>query len=209
MRKQNNFFKFLQIIFTVAALWGASALFALDAMAHPHVFIIQQIEVVFDDKGLAGIKARWAFDDMFASMISEDYDHNKNGQLEASEIKNIKENAFSYIAEYNYFTFIKIDGKPFKVQYITDFKAVLKDKQLEYQFFIPCHVGAASRAKKITVATYDPSYYAAIFFSETAPVSLVSADRYEVKTSVREDKDTTIYYGMIHPWTLFLEFGKK
>ena len=180
-----------------------------DVQAHPHVFIVQRLNVVFDDKGLAGIKVRWKFDDMFASMIAEDHDLNRNGKLEPSEVKTIKEKAFSYISEFSYFSFLKIEKKPFQVKFITDFNAVLENKGLVYEFFIPCHVAATRRFKKVSVATYDPSYYSAIFFANKGPVSLTLSEAYEVKTAIREDPETKIYYDMIHPWTLFLEFRQK
>lgn len=179
------------------------------AIAHPHVFIDQQLEVVFDDNGLAGIRIRWKFDDMFASMIAEDYDLNRNGRLELPEVKEIKEKAFSYISEYNYFNFIKIDDKPFQVKFIRDFNALLENKRLVYEFLIPCHVTAIQQFKKVSIATYDPSYYTAILFAEKEPVSLTSVEAYEVKTAIREDHETKIYFDMIHPWTLFLEFRQK
>ena len=177
--------------------------------AHPHVFIVQRLEVVFDEKGLSGIRICWLFDDMFASMIAEEHDRNRNGKLEPSEVKAIKEKAFSYISEYNYFTFVKIENKLFQVKFITDFNAVLKDKRIEYQFFVPCHVRAIHNVKKIAVATYDPTYYTAIYFAENRSVTLTSGDAFKVKTAIREDPSTTIYFGMIHPWTLFLEFCLK
>ena len=180
-----------------------------DLYAHPHVFVVQRLNVVFDDKGLAGIKVFWKFDDMFAGMIAEDHDLNRNGILEPVEVKTVEKNAFSYIAEYSYFSFIKIDKKPFEVKFIRDFDAVLKDNRLTYEFFIPCHVSVTKHIKKITVATYDPSYYTAIFFAANSSVSLSNADTYEVKTAIREDPDTKIYYDMVHPWTLFLEFSLK
>jgi len=127
--------------------------------AHPHVFITQSIQIVFNDKGLAGFKVRWQFDDMFSAMIAGDYDKNENGRLEAAEKKAIRKEAFEPLAEHNYFTFIKIDGKSFQVQYIKDFEARLENKRLQYRFLIPCHVTAISHSKKLTVATYDSTYY--------------------------------------------------
>ena len=180
-----------------------------EAQAHPHVFIVQRLDVVFDDKGLAGIRVRWIFDDMFASMIAEDHDINRNGKLEANEIQAVKEKAFSFIAEQNYFIFIKIDQKPFQVKFIKNFNAILKNQKLVYEFLIPCHVTATRNFKKIQVASYDPTYYTAIYFAQNNPVSLTTADRFEVKTAIREDPDTKIYFDMVHPWTLFAEFRKK
>lgn len=186
-----------------------SVLFALPVLGHPHVFIAQRVDVVFDDKGLAGFRMHWKFDDMFSTMIAADHDKNKNGRLENPEVESIREKAFSYIAESNYFTFVTIDGRAFDVKYVSGFNAVLKDKTLEYIFFVPCHVSAIETAKKIKLATYDPTYYSAIFFTQNRPVTLNTAEKYEIKTAVKEDPDTLIYYDMIHPWTLFLEFCKK
>jgi ABC-type uncharacterized transport system substrate-binding protein len=140
--------------------------------AHPHVFIVQRINLVFDDQGLAGFKMRWGFDEMFSSMIAGDYDRNRNGRFESEEVQTVKKIAFNYIANYNYFTFIKIDGKPFEVKYIKDFVAILENNKLIYEFLVPCHVAAIDRFKEIIVATYDPSYYTAIFFAKNQPASL-------------------------------------
>jgi len=43
------------------------------SFSHPHVFMTQQITSVFDDKGVAGFKIRWEFDDMFSSMYMGSY----------------------------------------------------------------------------------------------------------------------------------------
>lgn len=166
---------------------------------------MQRLNVVFDEKGLAGIKVRWKFDDMFA----EDHDLNRNGKLEAGEVIKIKEKAFSFISEHSYFTFIKIDNVPFKVKFVRDFNAILENRKLVYEFLIPCHVTATNQAKKVTVASYDPSYYTAIYFTRKEPVTLTTADDFDVKTSLKEDPDTKIYFDMIHPWTLFMEFRQK
>ncbi|MBL0717016.1 MAG: DUF1007 family protein [Desulfosarcina sp.] len=179
------------------------------ALSHPHVFIVQRIKIVFDDNGLAGFNIQWNFDDMFASMIAGDYDKNKNGTLEKNEVELIKKEAFSYLANYNYFTFIKNGKKPFTIKFIQNFSAILNNNKLRYNFFIPFHVTAANNFKDVTVAVYDPSYYTAIFFSAKNPVTLDNSEAFEVKTSIKEDKSTSIYYDMINPWALFLNFRIK
>lgn len=186
--------------------WNA---FLNRANAHPHLFIVQRLNIEFDNKGLSGIRVIWKMDDMFAEMVAEDYDTNKNGTLEPGEVSTVKEKAFLYISEYDYFSFIKIDGTPFQVKFIKDFTAILENGRLQYEFTIPCHVTAAEQVKRVSVATYDPTYYTAIFFAGNGPVSLTSADPFEVNASVKEDPDTKIYYDMVHPWALFLEFRKK
>lgn len=179
------------------------------ALSHPHVFITQKIKIVFNDQGLAGFNINWTFDDMFASMLVGDYDKNKNKFFEKNEVALIKKEAFSNLSDYNYFTFIKINGKTFVVKYIQSFSAELHDKKLIYDFFIPCHVTATRRFKHVKVSTYDPSYYCAIFFENNDLVSLDNSNFYKVRTTVKKDKSTTIYYGQINPWTLFLDFRTK
>jgi ABC-type uncharacterized transport system substrate-binding protein len=180
-----------------------------EVQAHPHVFITQRLNLVFDDKGLAGIKVCWQMDDMFAAMIAEDHDLNQNGKLEISEIQAVKEKAFSFVSEYNYFTFIKIDNEPFQVKFIKDFNAILENRKLVYEFLVPCHVTATNLVKKLTVASYDPSYYISIYFAPQKPVSFTAAEDFDVNTFIKEDPDTTIYFDMIHPWTFFMEFRRK
>ena len=179
------------------------------ALSHPHIFIAQKIKIVFDNQGLAGFNIHWTFDDMFTSMIVGDYDKNQNGILEKSEVVLIKNEAFSYISNYNYFTFVKIERKPFYVKFIHNFSAELHDKKLVYKFFIPCNIMATSNFKQVTVASYDPSYYCAVLFANKGSVSLDNCESFEVKTAMKKDKSTSIYYGLVNPWALFLDFRKK
>lgn len=179
------------------------------ALSHPHVFIVQRLQIVFDDQGIAGFRMIWGFDEFFSSMVADDYDKNKNKTLEPDEIAVIKEKAFAYIAEYDYFTFVKINDKSFKVKWIKDFTATLNNGKLSYQFFIPCHVRANKNFNEIVIATYDPTYYSAIFFASEHPASIENGDKFEIQSSIKEDNSTSIYFGTVNPWALFLKFRLK
>ena len=179
------------------------------ALSHPHVFIVQRLQIVFDDQGIAGFRMIWGFDEFFSSMVADDYDKNKNRTLEPDEIAVVKEKAFAYIAEYDYFTFVKINDKSFKVKWIKDFTATLNNGKLSYQFFIPCHVRANKNFKEIIIATYDPTYYSAIFFAGEHPASIKNGDKFEIQSSIKEDNSTSIYFGTVNPWALFLKFRLK
>ena len=178
------------------------------AWSHPHVFITQRIKIIFDEQGLAGFRINWTFDDMFTSMIVGDYDQNKNKILEKSEVALIKKEAFSYLSSSNYFTFVKINGKVFDVKFIQNFSAKLHEK-LVYNFFIPCHVAATSKLKNVCVVSYDPSYYTAIFFADKHSISSEHSQAFKIKTLIKEDQSTSIYYDQVNPWALFLDFCTK
>ncbi len=143
------------------------------------------------------------------TLLHNDYDKNKDKVLDKSEVAQIQKEAFSYVSNFNYFTFIKVEKKKFDVKQIKKFSAKLKSNKLIYTFFIPCSVTITNSIKQVTVASYDPSYYSALFFSKKNPVSLNNPDEFYVKTELKEDKSVSIYFGQIHPWTLFIDFSKK
>ncbi len=195
----------LFFIFTAIGL----LIFPPATYSHPHVFVVNKIIIVFDDHGFSGIRVNWGFDEFFSSMIAGDYDKNRNKKLEKPEISIIKKEAFSYLANFDYFTFIKIDGKPFKVKWVTDFKAALSNGKLNYEFFIPCHVKASSTFKEVTIAQYDPTYYSAVFFGKNKPVKIEAGSNFETSFKIAKNLKESYYYGMVHPVQIILKFRLK
>lgn len=179
------------------------------AYAHPHVFVVNKIILVFDDRGFSGIRVNWSFDEFFSSMIAGDYDKNRNKKLETPEVVMIKREAFSYLANFDYFSFIKIDGKPFKVKWVTDFSAALADGRLNYEFFIPCHVKASVAFKEITIAQYDPTYYSAVILGKNNPAKIEAGADFETGFRIAENLKESYYYGMVHPVEVILKFRLK
>jgi len=177
--------------------------------SHPHVFITNKITIVFDDLGFSGFRINWDFDEFFSSMIAGDYDKNRNKKLEKPEIAVIKKEAFSYLANFDYFSFVKIDGKPFKVKWVTDFKASLSNGKLAYEFFIPCHLKASLTFKEVTIAQYDPTYYSAVFFDKNKPVKSEAGSKFETSFKIAENLKESYYYGMVHPVEVILKFRLK
>jgi ABC-type uncharacterized transport system substrate-binding protein len=179
------------------------------ASGHPHVFIENTLTLIFDKQGLEGVHVTWVFDEFFSNMIACDYDANRNGRLEASEAKNIKEKAFSNLKNFDYFTFIRIDERPFKVKYIREFSAELKKGNLIYRFLIPCHVKAGSGYRQFIISQYDPTYYTSVFFAEDNPVSLKGASGFDAGYHIEKNLKKTFYYGQLHPLEVVLNFRKS
>ena len=154
----------LTIIFVFALL-----LICFNASAHPHVWIDYKLIFEFDDAGLAGIHMEWLFDPMFSNMIYEDFDSNNDGKFSDSEIKDVNDNIFINLKDYNYFTSIYIDKKEFEVQFVKGFKVTASEDRVIFKFFIPCHVTAASNYKNVMVSVYDKTIYTDLAFSKENP----------------------------------------
>ena len=179
-----------------------------NALSHPHVFIYNSIKIVFDKKGLVGFRVKWVFDEMFSNMLIYDYDKNGNGSFEPSEIREIKNGAFSNLKSFDYFTHIKINGKPFKVKFVKDFSAKIKGDALTYRFFVPCHVLALSTFKKIKISIYDDSFYCSVFLTKN-PIDFENTSPYEFHYRIGKNKKEAYYYGQVFPEEITLRFRLK
>ncbi len=177
--------------------------------AHPHVFIDNTVAIVFNKKGLEGIKTRWVFDEMFSNMIMHDYDKNQDGTFSAAETEKIKNEAFSNLKQFHYFTYIQIEGNEFIVQYVKDFSACLDSNRVVYTFFIPCHVLAVSSYKEIKIAMYDSTYYVDVSWVDKPPVHFEDGDSMEYKYQIDDNTKALYYYGQIAPQEIILNFRKK
>jgi ABC-type uncharacterized transport system substrate-binding protein len=178
-------------------------------IAHPHAYIANRFTVFFDDQGLAGIQVNWVFDKFFSAMILEDYDGNQNGVLEPAEVKTIKKEAFSFLANHGYFVHIKIDGQPFEVKFVNDFTARTREGALIYEFTVPCHVRAVGQPKQVRVAPYDPTFYTLILFAETETVQIKGGGKFKVDHKIEKNPAEAYYNGMVEPYEMALEFCLK
>ena len=183
--------------------------FSQTSFSHPHAFIDNKLTMIFDNEGFAGIRVEWVFDEFFSSMITGDYDRNQNNILENSEIDAIEKEAFDNLANFDYFTVIRIGGKSFKVKYVHDFSAALKEGKLIYDFFMPCHVKAISTFKEVVISQYDPTYYTDMSLDEGQPVMIEGDSGFETSSRISENPKISYYFGLVHPIETIVRFRLK
>jgi len=164
--------------------------------------------VHFDNNGMAGFKEEWVFDEMFSNMIIHDYDKNQNGRFEPSEVKEIYKGAFSNLKNFEYFTHVKINGKPFKVKFVKDFKAKIVKNFVIYHFFVPCHIKSLSSFQEIRIGIYDESFYASITLLKDQ-IFFQNDFEYEHHHKVELNREEPYYYGQVYPEEIVLKFRKK
>ncbi|WFS62138.1 DUF1007 family protein [Pseudodesulfovibrio thermohalotolerans] len=161
----------------IPAVLAAVLLLPALAFAHPHAFVAADVTFVFDEEGLAGIHQRWDMDEMLTASILDLIQKYDGGPLTPAEAKAVESESFKLIKEYDYFTHIRIDGKPFRAQWATDFRVELNDRKMVWHFTIPCHVKAADRNREIVVGVFDESFYTFVTYaSENGPTIDPTAD---------------------------------
>ena len=134
-------------------------------LGHPHGFVEAYVVLVFDQDGFAGVKERWVLDEMTTLAVYEVINENGDHKLDDKEVEAVRQESFVGHDEYGFFTAIRIAGEPFDVKWATDFNASLENGKLVYDFFVPCHVKAASAPKEIKVAVFDPTFFVYVAYA--------------------------------------------
>ena len=192
----------------VAGLFFFLSLLPTLSWSHPHVFIHNSVNVFFDEKGLAGFRICWVFDEMFSSMIIQDFDRNGNSRFEPAEMGHLKKGAFYNLRKFDYFTHIKICGRPFKVKFVKDFSPEIKQGKLVYRFTVPCHARATDAFKEVRLSIYDDSFYSSVLLVKN-PVTVYNSDAFDFEFNIRKNRAEAYYYGQIYPEDIILRFKRK
>ena len=166
--------------------------------AHPHVFITSTMHLCYKGGQPVRLDVDWAFDDGFSAMILEDYDTDGDGSFSPKELSTLKAEAFDYLSEQHYFTFITHSGTKNHPVTIASFNCEAKDSIVVYRFSIPI-APQPEKGKTLRLSQYDPTNYSALFLSEDNPVTFSGDVPQGVGFTLRENTEETYYFGMLHP----------
>lgn len=89
-------------------------IFLSNTYAHPHVFIEVFPTIISKDDKINNIFIQWRYDQMTSQLMIMESDVNMNGKIDKEEIPYIKKNFFDVTKNFNYYTYINIDGKKIK-----------------------------------------------------------------------------------------------
>ncbi len=178
------------------------------AEAHPHVFVDSSLTFEFDSQGLKGIREKWWFDEMFASMILGDFDTNHNGILSKKEAKALRDGAFINLKDFNFFTTILIDGQPYMATEATEFTPSIAEGTLIYEFFIPCKVIEDNKKHTIVATNIDKSLYTAFQMDPQNKIkNLPNTISAQLDFDIAEELTSPLT--QMAPEAAFLTFGPK
>jgi len=159
------------VILAITAILGLSA----HAIAHPHVFVTVNGEVLFDDAGrIKAIGNVWQFDDAFSAFAVEGLDTNGNGTLDDAELQPLSKVNVESLADFGYFTFLAVDGSEQTFTPPTEHWLEYDGSRLTLFFTLPLDLPVAVGAKT-TLEIFDPEYFVAFEFPGEQPLTLNGA----------------------------------
>ena len=176
--------------------------------AHPHVFIISQISINYNNDGISGFEIKWTFDSMFTQIMLDEYDNDSNGEFDDKEINRLYKTAFVNLKKSDYFTHIYIGENKLNIKAVDDFKASIENGEMIYSFIIPVKINISNKTKNINIYCYDDSYYMDIMMDEDKPLTSNNPN-YIVNYSIDEDANKAYYFDQIYPQVVRIKTHKK
>jgi ABC-type uncharacterized transport system substrate-binding protein len=141
------------------------SLLPVPALAHPHIFIDAQFEVVAaSDGSISELRNIWRFDEVFSSSVLLDFDKNENLTLDPGELKAVGKTVRNSLAQYSYYTNVTSNGKAVAMAKPETMQADYKDGALVLTFSLRPLQKTTLKGTTI-FGIYDPTLYTAVDFA--------------------------------------------
>lgn len=164
------------LVALVLAGLAVLALSAPPARAHPHAWIDLSTTVLFDGEGrVAALRVHWVFDEFYTLYAIEDFDADGDGKPDPDQLRELAKVNMKGLSEYDYFTYLKVDGVQPAYDPAVDFETYMEDERLAMTFTVALLVPADPRRSSVSYAVYDPTYYIEIAHTGGEPVRFEGA----------------------------------
>ncbi|NNE23479.1 MAG: DUF1007 family protein [Rhizobiales bacterium] len=162
-------------VFTRPAVTLAALVFGtVAAAAHPHVWIKNRSDVVFNDDGkIVSLIVEWAFDENYSADATEGLDTDGDGSFSSGELEVLTRENLIALKEYDYFVYAKLDGKKVSYGDVTEFGQRFTQGILKMHFTVPLSDPVDPARGKFTYTIYDPSFFIAIDYPDASAVSAI------------------------------------
>lgn len=165
----------LQKTVSILATTVVATLAASSALAHPHVFVDAQAEILFDDQQrLAGIHNTWKFDEAFSVYAVQGLDADGDGVLSDAELKPLAEINVTSLKDFDFFSYLMIG--PDKVALLPPKRYWLEfeNGRLTLFFTLPLEEPATVGSHAM-LEIFDREYFVEFGFPKDEPVRLTGA----------------------------------
>lgn len=180
-------------------LTAVIGLFCGVAVAHPHVWVTGAATMRFQNDALTRIGMRWQFDAFFSQVLTGDFDKNKDGKFDADETSAMKEQVFTSLRDYDYFTHLRVNGTETTFDRVENFSTTTDKGELVYVFDLVLGAPVDLKGKDVKFSVYDPSIYVDIVLGGDKPLILEGLDPTKCTWTFASGEDISNSNGYLTP----------
>ncbi|MDE1569816.1 DUF1007 family protein [Aquabacter sp. P-9] len=145
------------------------------ALAHPHVWVTMQTQVMYGPDGMVtGLKQDWTFDEAFTAFALQGLERNKDGTYPDKVLKPLAEVNVTSLKEYGYFVKAKNATAKLAFKDPVDYHLTYENEALTLHFVLPL-VKPVPAKGLMSFDIYDPTYFVSFSFADKDPVALAGA----------------------------------
>ena len=151
-----------------------NALMGAAARAHPHVWVMTETELLFDEnKALTGFRNKWTFDEIYSMFAVAAADVNQDGKYDRDELKALAQVNIDSMKEFDYFIFPKSASEALPTLQPQDYWLEFRDGKLTLFFTLPLATPLPiAKLKTFNFSIYDQGFYVAFELAKEHPVTL-------------------------------------
>lgn len=156
----------------IAGIWLVAA---APASSHPHVFVDATMTIRGDGHGqLTGLTNDWAMDELFSASVIPDFDANANGKLDEDELAAVGEQVRKSIAEWSFYTFIKVGDEEVALAPPKAFQVDWNETtgKLLFRFDMALQNPIDLAAAPVTLTNFDKTFFVAFDFPDVSRFTL-------------------------------------
>ncbi|MCJ2034968.1 DUF1007 family protein [Methylobacterium sp. J-068] len=162
-------------ILTALGLALAAACLAAPARAHPHVWVTTKAEIAYGEGGrVTGIRHAWTFDASYSAFVTQGLDTNKDGKLTPDELAGLAAENTTNLAEFAYFTKLKVGGKEQAFADPTEPRMAMEGDKLTLSFLLPLKAPVAQGRGVTALEVYDPTFFVSFNLAEGTDAARLS-----------------------------------
>jgi len=150
------------------------------AHAHPHIFMESRISFVFDDKGLAELRAELIFEKFFSQRARAQLDMNGDGKIDEQELTMGEPLLAIDELTLTSFVFLWADGKRWVPEKPLQRRIILTEKQFGVVLTVPCRIAVEGKPRTVALVFYDKACFVRILPAKDRSVRIVGAGALDV-----------------------------
>lgn len=148
---------------------------SVPAFAHPHVWITARAQVMFAPDGkVTGIRHQWTFDEAYTAYVTQGLDKDGDGKLKPEELQDLADENAGGLSEFDYFTTLKMHGKPQAFNDPREARMTLGDNKVTMTFLLPLKTPAPVSGA-LAIEIDDPTFFVYFSLADQTSVTLANA----------------------------------